>query len=78
MFVFEFLMGSLAFVYRKGLGHQLELELKDGLKRHYNKTETVQNSLVNIWDHLQSEVKRFLNKLGKSEQFTVTFDKYLL
>lgn len=56
MFVFEFLLGSLAFVYRKGLGHQLELELKDGLKRHYNKTETVPNSLVTVWDHLQSEV----------------------
>lgn len=57
MFVVEFLLGSLAFVYRKGLGHQLELELRDGLKRHYNKTETVPNSLVAIWDHLQSEVK---------------------
>lgn len=56
MFVVEFILGSLAFVFRKGLGHRLVIELQDGLKHHYNITATGPNSLVTIWDRLQTEV----------------------
>lgn len=56
MFVVEFILGSLAFVFRKGLGHRLVIELQDGLKHHYNITAQGPNSLVTIWDHLQTEV----------------------
>lgn len=56
MFVAEFLMGSLAFVFRERLGHTLREELQNGLQHHYNVTARGPNSLVTIWDHLQSEV----------------------
>lgn len=55
MFVAEFLMGSMAFVFRENLGHTLREELIDGLRYHYNITAKGPNSLVAIWDHLQSE-----------------------
>lgn len=55
MFVAEFLMGSLAFVFRERLGHTLREELQNGLRHHYNVTAHGPNSLVAIWDHLQSE-----------------------
>lgn len=56
MFLVEFLVGSLAFVFRKDLGHRLTIELQDGLLHHYNITAKGPNSLVTIWDHLQTEV----------------------
>lgn len=60
MFVVEFILGSLAFVFRKGLGHRLVIELQDGLKHHYNITAQGPNSLVTIWDHLQTEVSSLI------------------
>lgn len=56
MFLTEFLIGSLAFVFRDRLGHALTEELKNGIHHHYNITAHGPNSLVTIWDHLQSEV----------------------
>ncbi|XP_017775922.1 PREDICTED: tetraspanin-9 [Nicrophorus vespilloides] len=55
IFMSEFLMGSVAFVFREGIGHVLKEELTNGLKHHYNITAHGPNSLVTIWDHLQSE-----------------------
>lgn len=55
MFMAEFLIGSVAFVFREGIGHVLKEELTYGLKHHYNITAHGPNSLVSIWDHLQSE-----------------------
>lgn len=55
MFVVEFMLGSLAFIFRKDLGHRLIMELQDGLKHHYNITTSGPNSLVSIWDNLQSK-----------------------
>lgn len=49
-------MGSLAFVFRESLSHTLKEELIDGITNHYNVTANGPNSLVTIWDHLQSEV----------------------
>ncbi|KAF5274273.1 hypothetical protein FQR65_LT04391 [Abscondita terminalis] len=57
IFVAEFLMGSLAFVFRERLGHIMRRELQDGLRHHYNITAHGPYSLVTIWDDLQSEVR---------------------
>jgi hypothetical protein len=56
MFIAEFLVGSLAFVFRVSLGHTFRQELQNGLWHHYNVTARGPNSLVTIWDNLQSEV----------------------
>lgn len=64
IFVAEFLIGSLAFVFRESLGHTLKEELVDGITNHYNVTATGPYSLVTIWDHLQSEVSIFFFKLN--------------
>lgn len=55
MFVVEFMMGSIAFVFRNHLAHTLKEELIDGMRYHYNVTTSGPNSLVAIWDHLQTE-----------------------
>ncbi|XP_063922888.1 tetraspanin-9-like isoform X2 [Zophobas morio] len=57
MFIAEFLVGSLAFVFRVSLGHTFRQELQNGLWHHYNVTARGPNSLVTIWDNLQSEFK---------------------
>jgi hypothetical protein len=60
MFVVEFLFATLAFVFRENLGGTLREELTEGIKVHYNTSES--NSLENIWNHIHKEVilKTFL------------------
>ncbi|XP_023012078.1 tetraspanin 5D [Leptinotarsa decemlineata] len=53
MFLAEFILGSLAFVFRDGLRHTLREELQNGLMHHYNMTSNGPNSLVQIWDNIQ-------------------------
>lgn len=55
IFVVEFLLGSLAFVYRESLKHSLREELRDGIAHHYNMTSQGPNSLVQIWDNIQTK-----------------------
>jgi hypothetical protein len=54
MFVVEFLFATLAFVFRENLGSTLREELTEGIKVHYNTSES--NSLENIWNHIHTEV----------------------
>jgi hypothetical protein len=54
MFVVEFLFATLAFVFRENLGSTLQEELTEGIRLHYNTTES--NSLQNIWNHIHKEV----------------------
>jgi hypothetical protein len=54
MFVVEFLFATLAFVFRENLGSSLQVELTEGIRLHYNTTES--NSLQNIWNHIHREV----------------------
>lgn len=59
LFVSEFLLGSLAFVFRGGLGRILANELRFGIENHYNASDAgalAAPSVAAIWDHLQSEV----------------------
>nr|CAD7441907.1 unnamed protein product [Timema bartmani] len=55
MFLFEFLIATLAFVFRENLGHVLREELKTGIELHYNATQP--NSLDSIWTHIHEEVR---------------------
>nr|CAD7261299.1 unnamed protein product [Timema shepardi] len=55
MFLFEFLIATLAFVFRENLGHVLREELKTGIELHYNATHP--NSLDSIWTHIHEEVR---------------------
>lgn len=56
MFVAEFLLGSLAFVYRDNIKHTFTECLQDGLTHHYNMTQSP-NNLVDVWDEIQSTFK---------------------
>lgn len=65
MFVAEFLLGSLAFVYRDNIKHTFTEKLQDGLTHHYNMSEG-SNNLVYVWDDIQSNVSTNLNAtMGK-------------
>lgn len=61
IFVAEFLVGALAFIYRESLKHTLREELRDGLLHHYNMTSRGPNSLVQIWDNIQINVIKYIN-----------------
>lgn len=63
MFVAEFLMGSLAFIFRESLRHTLKEELQNGLRHHYNITASGPNSLIAIWDNLQKQVRTGYNNI---------------
>ncbi|XP_030759996.1 tetraspanin-9-like [Sitophilus oryzae] len=56
MFVAEFLLGSLAFVYRDSIKHTLTEKLQDGLMHHYNMSSSP-NNLVETWDEIHTTFK---------------------
>lgn len=52
----EFLVGSIAFLFRGGLGRTLANELRFGIERHYNASDRgslVAPSVAAIWDSVQ-------------------------
>ncbi|KAL1122699.1 hypothetical protein AAG570_003026, partial [Ranatra chinensis] len=52
MFLLEFIVASLAFVYREDLSETIKAELTDGIKEHYkNPTD---NGIEEIWDHVHT------------------------
>ncbi|CAH1112825.1 unnamed protein product [Psylliodes chrysocephalus] len=55
IFLLEFVFGSVAFVFRESLKHTLSEELQNGLLHHYNMTSQGPNSLVHIWDNIQTK-----------------------
>lgn len=60
LFLSEFLLGSLAFVFRGGIGRMLVHELKYGIEKHYNVTDRggiLAPSVASIWDKLQLELQ---------------------
>lgn len=59
LFLTEFLLGSLAFVFRGGIGRTLANELKYGIEKYYNSSDLggrITPSVASIWDSLQSNV----------------------
>ncbi|KAJ8873552.1 hypothetical protein PR048_024370 [Dryococelus australis] len=55
MFVVEFLMATLAFVFRENLGHLLHEELKAGIEDHYDPASDP--GFASIWTHIHDEVR---------------------
>ncbi|KAI8033984.1 tetraspanin-9 [Drosophila gunungcola] len=56
LFMSEFLVGSIAFLFRGGLGRTLANELRFGIERHYNTSDRgslVAPSVASIWDSVQ-------------------------
>jgi len=59
LFMSEFLVGSIAFLFRGGLGRTLANELRFGIERHYNTSDRgslVAPSVASIWDSVQHSV----------------------
>lgn len=60
LFLSEFLLGSLAFVFRGGIGRMMVHELKYGIEKHYNVSDRggiFAPSVASIWDKVQVEVR---------------------
>uniref|UniRef100_A0A182TEZ4 Tetraspanin n=1 Tax=Anopheles melas TaxID=34690 RepID=A0A182TEZ4_9DIPT len=60
LFLSEFLLGSLAFVFRGGIGRMLTQELKYGIEKHYNVSDRggfLTPSVASIWDNLQVDLQ---------------------
>ncbi|XP_053950333.1 tetraspanin-9 [Anastrepha obliqua] len=56
LFLSEFLIGSIAFLFRGGLGRTFANELRFGIERHYNASDRgslVAPSVAAIWDNVQ-------------------------
>lgn len=59
LFLSEFLLGSIIFVFRGGIGRILANELRYGIEHHYNATDRgpiAVPSVAAIWDHVQTDV----------------------
>ncbi|XP_046394370.1 tetraspanin-9 [Ischnura elegans] len=55
MFLVEFLLATVAFVFRESLGRTLRDELKYGIEHHYNDSQSAPNGLHHIWNHIHNE-----------------------
>lgn len=56
LFVLEFLMAAVGFLFRVPLGNTLSEELRVGIAEHYSINPP--SGLANIWDHAQREVHK--------------------
>lgn len=59
LFLSQFIVGALAFVFRGGIGRTLAMELKDGIVKHYNVTDRggmIAPSVSSIWDKVQVDL----------------------
>lgn len=56
MFLAEFMLGTLAFVFREHLARSLKEELLYGIEKHYNVTREP-GTLSAMWDHIHTEVR---------------------
>lgn len=59
MFLGEFMLGTLAFIFREHLAKSLKDELLFGIEKHYNLTREP-GTLPAIWDHIHTEVEKFI------------------
>lgn len=55
MFLAEFMLGTLAFVFREHIARSLKDELLYGIEKHYNDTREP-GTLPAMWDHIHTEV----------------------
>lgn len=81
LFLSEFLLGSLAFVFRGGIGRMLTQELKYGIEKHYNVSDRggfLTPSVASIWDNLQVDVSVVRSAVSNSSGSNVFFNDLLL
>lgn len=60
LFLSEFLIGSIAFLFRGGLGRTLANELRFGIEKHYNASDRgglAAPSVASIWDSVQQSME---------------------
>jgi tetraspanin-9 len=60
LFLSEFIVGALVFVFRTGISRALTMDIKDGIVKHYNTTDRggfVTPSVSKIWDNIQTELQ---------------------
>lgn len=61
LFLSEFLIGAMAFVFRGGLSRTLVNELQFGIDNHYNISDRgsiIAPSVATIWDNIQDTVSK--------------------
>lgn len=59
LFLSEFLIGSIAFVFRGGIARMVANEMKHSIEKHYNASDRgnlLAPSVAAIYDHLQTEL----------------------
>ena len=56
LFILEFTVGSLTFVFHDSIAHTVKQELRDGIRFHYNASSEGTTGLALIWDQIQDEV----------------------
>ena len=59
LFLSQFIVGALAFVFRGGISRTLAMELKDGIVKHYNVTDRggmITPSVSALWDKVQVDL----------------------
>lgn len=67
MFLGEFMLGTLAFIFREHLAKSLKDELLFGIEKHYNLTREP-GTLPAIWDHIHTEVDKEIHNLEKKSR----------
>ena len=60
LFLSEFIVGALVFVFRSGISRALTMDIKDGIVKHYNASDRggmLSPSVSVIWDRLQMDLQ---------------------
>lgn len=60
LFLSEFIVGALVFVFRSGISRAITMDIKDGIVKHYNGTDRggmISPSVSSIWDKVQSDLQ---------------------
>lgn len=58
LFLSEFIVGALVFVFRSGISRAVTMDIKDGIVKHYNSSDRggmISPSVSAIWDRVQME-----------------------
>ncbi|KAG5682774.1 hypothetical protein PVAND_012106 [Polypedilum vanderplanki] len=60
LFLSEFIVGALMFVFRSGISRAITMDIKDGIEKHYNSSDSgglITPSVSGIWDRVQMELQ---------------------
>lgn len=60
LFLSEFIVGALVFIFRTGISRAVTMDIKDGIIKHYNSTDRggmISPSVSSIWDRVQMQLQ---------------------